>query len=121
MRHFIRLAVLAMWVGCVPAFAQESPPQSLVAGCESGDSQDCANLGGFYSTIGGDRFKARAAYEKGCKLNSLTACAGLYEYLSLGIGGPPDRVRAKTLEPRVCKTGIVSLDVHLEVKGLCKN
>ena len=47
--------------------------------------------------------------------------ARVYEKaLSLGQGGPADPERARALGSKVCKTGIISTDVYLESKGLCK-
>ena len=95
----------------------------LDAGCNGGNSQDCANLGsqlmGGY-VVPADPVRARAAFEKACRLGGMNACVGLYEALSLGQGGPADPERARALESKVCKTGIISTDVHLESKGLCK-
>ena len=54
----------------------------LDAGCNAGNSQDCANLGS--QLMGGyvvpkDPVRARAAFEKACRLGGMNACVGLYE------------------------------------------
>jgi TPR repeat protein len=116
------LAVLGIASTAPAAFAQSDWLQELEAGCNAGEGQDCANLGGqlrLGHITPKDLPGARAAFEKGCKLDSLNACAELYKSLSLGEGGPKDLARAKELSGRVCDTGIISLDVYLEASGLC--
>ncbi len=102
------LALAGLSLASANAYAESSWLQELEAGCNAGDGQDCANLGGQLGLgRGDDLVKARVAYEKGCKLESTSACVGLYQMLALGIGGPADPARAKALEPKVCNTGIV--------------
>lgn len=120
MNRVIRLAIAGLSLASAGTFAQSDWMRKLEAGCNGGNGQDCANLGAQLKREPGGAAQARAAYEKGCKLDSTSACISLYEALSLGQGGPADPARAKALEPKVCNTGIVSFDVHLRAKGLCK-
>ena len=117
------LALTALALMSVPAIAGDWIDE-LDAKCNAGSAQDCATLGdqlaGGYVTAK-DPVRARAAYEKECKLDSRGGCIGLYQALALGEGGPADPVRAKELEAKACNTGIVSLEVHLKSKGLCQD
>lgn len=105
-----------------PAFAQSDWLQELEADCNAGKGDDCAMLGsqlrGGYITPR-DPVRARAAFEKGCELDSTNACAELYKALALGEGGPKDTARAEALADKACNTGIVSLTVYLKSNGLC--
>jgi hypothetical protein len=120
MSYAARIAIAGLALASAAVSAQSTWLQELEAGCNAGKGQDCANLGDQLGMKREGKAKARDAYEKGCKLNSLSACVGLYQALSLGEGGPADPARAKALEPKVCNTGIISMDVHLQAKGLCK-
>ncbi|MGY3266763.1 hypothetical protein [Lysobacter sp. HA35] len=96
----------------------------LEQSCNAGDGGDCGTLGSqlmLGAVVPKDAVRARAAFEKGCGLDDRMACVGLYQALALGEGGPQEQARAKQLEPKVCKTGIVSVDVHLKAKGLCRD
>ncbi|WP_162823824.1 hypothetical protein [Lysobacter sp. TY2-98] len=116
------LALAGLALVSAPALAGDWIDE-LDARCNAGQANDCATLGdqlaGGYVTAK-DPVRARAAYEKECALDSKGPCVGLYQMLALGIGGPADPVRARQLEAKACHTGILSLQVHLESKGLCK-
>lgn len=116
------LVVAGMAFGSANASAESEWIEELQAGCDGGEGQDCANLGnqlrlGFI--VAKDPVGARAAFEKGCALDSTNACVGLYQALSLGEGGPRDPERARELAGTVCDTGIISIDMHLQAHGLC--
>jgi hypothetical protein len=120
MHRVIRVAIASLLLVSASAFAQSEWLQQLEAGCNAGRGQDCANLGGQLAMQSSTLAKAREAYEKGCKLESRSACVGLYQALALGEGGPVDAARAKALEPKACNTGIAAFQAHLKSKGLCK-
>jgi TPR repeat protein len=125
-RHAWPRVALALVLGVVSvapvAFAQSDWIQQLETNCNNGKGEDCGMLGSQLSlgyVVPKDSTKARAAFEKGCALDSTIACAELYKSLSLGEGGPQDLARAKQLSAKACNTGIISLQAYLEASGLC--
>ncbi|MBS0295665.1 MAG: sel1 repeat family protein [Proteobacteria bacterium] len=120
------VAALGLASAGTVASAQSDWLKQLEADCNKGDAQACSNLGSQLYMVSNPRQpeKARAAYEKGCALKqnlaSTVACANLYMMLELGEGGPRDPARAQALKPKACNTGLISLDVYLKSKGVCR-
>lgn len=122
LRTVLVVAVAGMAFASANAFAESDWIQELQQGCDGGNGEDCANLGAqlrLGQVVSRDLVGARAAFEKGCQLDSTNACVQLYKALSFGEGGPKDPVRARELAGRVCNTGIIASDMYLEAHGLC--